>query len=146
MDLDNKENNNASKIRETIKIDEKMQETIELSRLYDFYGDLLTDKNKDVFEEYILNDLSLTEIAEQKGITRQGIYDIVRRSSKKIREYEDSLHLVKKFKSIKEKINQIQDYIDELKLIDTENSKSNKKFQNTLDKINDLTNEILQEL
>ena len=124
MNIENKSNNNdfntskqlGQNKQETSIIDETMQETIELSILYDFYGELLTDNNKEVFVEYIFNDLSLAEIADEKGITRQGIHDIIKRSSKKLREYEESLHLVKKFKSIEEKVNNIKGIIEELRL------------------------------
>ena len=60
---------------------DRLEEIVQLSILYDFYGDLLSDHKKRIFEDYVLNDLSLSEIAEQKGISRQGVYDIVRRCS-----------------------------------------------------------------
>lgn len=121
-------------------IDETMQETIELSILYDFYGELLTDNNKEVFVDYIFNDLSLSEIAEEKGITRQGIHDIIKRSSKKLREHEESLHLVKKFKTIEQRVNRIKILIEELRLDNQVISEP------ILKEINDLTDDILQNL
>ena len=90
------------------KID-KLDEIVQLSILYDFYGELLTDHKKQIFEDYVLNDLSLGEIAVLKGISRQGVYDIVKRCSQELRDYEDKLGLVKKFQSVKEKLNRIKE-------------------------------------
>ena len=90
------------------KID-KLDEIVQLSILYDFYGELLTDHKKQIFEDYVLNDLSLGEIAALKGISRQGVYDIVKRCSQELRDYEDKLGLVKKFQSVKEKLNRIKE-------------------------------------
>ena len=90
------------------KID-KLDEIVQLSILYDFYGELLTDHKKQIFEDYVLNDLSLGEIAALKGISRQGVYDIVKRCSQELRDYEDKLGLVKKFQNVKEKLNRIKE-------------------------------------
>lgn len=96
--------NNSKEVR-----NDKLQEILELSLLYDFYGELLGDHKKQIFEDYILNDLSLSEIADEAGISRQGVYDIVKRCSKKLKEYEEKLCLVKKFQTTKDKINQIKE-------------------------------------
>ncbi len=81
---------------------EEVNELLELAMLYDFYGELLKEHNKQIFEDYILNDLSLSEIADTEGITRQGVHDVVKRCSKQLREYEEKLHLVEKFNQTKE--------------------------------------------
>jgi hypothetical protein len=94
------------------KID-KLDEIVQLSILYDFYGELLTDHKKQIFEDYVLNDLSLSEIAALKGISRQGVYDVFKRCSQELRDYEDKLGLVKKFKSVKEKLNRIKEIASE---------------------------------
>ena len=80
---------------------EKLQEIYELSILYDFYGELLSDHKKRIFEDYILNDLSLSEIADNTGISRQGVHDIIKRCTKALRGYEKALHLAEKFGRIK---------------------------------------------
>ena len=66
--------------------------------LFDFYGELLNDKNKDIYSDYILNDLSLSEIALSRGISRQGVHDTIKRTTKRLYEYEEKLHLLKKYK------------------------------------------------
>lgn len=82
----------------------KLDELVNLSMLYDFYGDLFTEHKKRVFEDYVLNDLSLSEIADELNISRQGVHDIVKRCTQELKDYEDRLSLVKKFSSIKHKL------------------------------------------
>ena len=73
-----------------------MEKFIEEALLYDFYGELLTEHQKLIYEDFVLNDLSLSEIAEDREISRQGVYDIVRRCRKQLQGYEAKLHLVAK--------------------------------------------------
>lgn len=86
----------------------EMDNIVELSLLYDFYGALLKEHKRSIFEDYILNDYSLSEIAEDRGMTRQGVYDTIKRSSKELREYEKKLSLIDKFQKTKKMVNQIQ--------------------------------------
>ena len=81
----------------------------EFTMLFDFYGELLTDKQKELFDLYYNEDLSLTEIAENAGITRQGVRDAITRSESILRETEDRLGLVKKYSGLEDKIAQIAD-------------------------------------
>ena len=83
---------------------ESFEEIVELSLLFDFYGEMLGEHKKKIFEDYVLNDLSLAEIAEEEGISRQGVHDIVKRCTKQLKEYETALHLVEKFQNMKEKL------------------------------------------
>lgn len=89
----------------------KLDEVVLQSILYDFYGDLLSDHKKQIFEDYVLNDLSLSEIAAEQGISRQGVYDIVKRCTLELKDYEAKLSLMHKFQTIKEKISTIKDII-----------------------------------
>ena len=79
-----------------------MEKIVEQTLLYDFYGDLLTDRQKEVYEEIVFNDLSLSEAAEEYGISRQGIHDMIRRSENALREYEEKLHMIRRFQTIRE--------------------------------------------
>lgn len=85
-----------------------MERVIRLGLLYDFYGELLTPKQRAVIERYCLNDLSLAEIAEQEGRSRQAIHDLVQRSEDLLEHYESKLHLYERYaaqsKSIEEAI------------------------------------------
>ena len=84
-----------------------MQDIYKSSLLYDFYGELLTDHQKEIYEDYVLNDLSLVEIAEQKGISKQGVHDLIKRCDKILNEYESKLKLIEKFKNNKKDIEKI---------------------------------------
>ena len=85
----------------------KMNEILKLSLLYDFYGELLTAHQRKIYGQYLIEDLSLGEIAESEGITRQGVHDIVKRCQKKLESYEERLHLVERFWGIREKVEDI---------------------------------------
>ena len=85
-----------------------MNKIMEQALLYDFYGELLTAHQRSVYEDFTFNDLSLGEIAEISGISRQGVHDLIRRCQKQLSEYESKLHLVEKFINAKEKISEIQ--------------------------------------
>ena len=74
-----------------------LEERVELSLLYDFYGALLKENQRRMFEANVLEDYSLTEIAEEEGISRQGVYDAVKRASGQLKKYEERLGLVKRF-------------------------------------------------
>lgn len=86
---------------------EWMKEVLQLSMYYDFYGELLSEHHKRIFEDYILNDMSLGEIAEEMQMTRQGVYDVVKRVCKKLHEYEKKLQLVERFVTLQEKVEEI---------------------------------------
>ena len=85
-----------------------MEKIVEQSLLYDFYGDLLTEHQKDIYEGYVLENLSLAELAESSGISRQGVHDLIRRVENALQDYEKKLHLVEKFLNIKEEVQKIQ--------------------------------------
>lgn len=90
-----------------------MDKILEQALLYDFYGELLTPHQKEVYEQFVLDDLSLSEIAESEGISRQGVHDLVRRCQKALEGYEEKLHLVERFLAVKEKVAQIDRILEE---------------------------------
>ena len=73
-----------------------MEKFVEQTLLYDFYGELLTAHQRRIYEDVILNDYSLSEVADELGISRQGVHDNIKRCNKALEEYEDKLHLVEK--------------------------------------------------
>lgn len=77
--------------------------------LYDFYGPLLSDKKRKIYEAVRFGDLSLSEASEQFDISRQGIHDCLRRVEKSLEEYEEKLGLVKQFRAIKDKAERIRE-------------------------------------
>ncbi len=86
-----------------------MDKIYEQALLYDFYGELLTAHQKNVYEDVVINDFSLSEIAEEQGITRQGVHDLITRCNKLLYGYEDKLHLVAKFLDTKKAVNEINE-------------------------------------
>ena len=84
--------------------DEALKEIVELTRLYDIYGPLLSDHKKEIFESYVLDNFSLGEIAEQVGLSRQGVRDIVKRCSKELQDAEEKLGFLKKMDSITDRL------------------------------------------
>ena len=84
-----------------------MEKIVEQGLLFDFYGELLTDHQKKIYEEAISEDLSLSELAEEYGISRQGVHDLIKRCDKILLDYEEKLHLIEKFQKTKEIANQI---------------------------------------
>ncbi len=85
-----------------------MEKIVEQGLLYDFYGELLTERQRTVYEAVVLNDLSLSEIAKEQGISRQGVHDLIRRCDKILGEYEKKLHLIAKFCKIRECVRKIE--------------------------------------
>lgn len=74
-----------------------MEKNVEVSLLFDFYGELLKPSCRQAVELYYNEDLSLAEIAAQTGITRQGVRDSIKRSETQLFEFEEKLGLLKKF-------------------------------------------------
>ena len=84
-----------------------MEKIVEQGLLYDFYGELLTEHQKQIYEEAVYQDMSLSEIAEEYGISRQGVHDLIQRCNKLLQSYEDKLHLVQKFTDAKKTLREI---------------------------------------
>lgn len=92
----------------------------EIAMLLDFYGELLTEKQRETMDLYYNEDLSLAEIAEPLNISRQGVRDSIKRGEKQLMELEDTLGLAKRFREIKKEVVDIGEMFSELKnYIDT---------------------------
>lgn len=103
--------------------------------LYDFYGALLTEHQKHVYEDVVFYDLSLSEIAEEQGISRQGVHDLVKRCNKILEDYEDKLHLVEKFDRTKRLAKEIQSLTREF---------SDTRDMNLIQRIGEISGEIIE--
>ncbi len=86
-----------------------MDERIYRGYLFDFYGELLNEHQKDIYEAYITDDMSLSELAQMEGTTRQAAHDIIKRCTAKLEGYESRLGLVNKFMHIKKSISDIEE-------------------------------------
>ena len=85
-----------------------MEQILQQTLLYDFYGELLTEHQRSVYEEVVLNDLSFSEAAQEFGISRQGVHELVKRCNRILESYEEKLHLVERFLGIREDVRKIQ--------------------------------------
>ncbi len=85
-----------------------MEKFVERTLLYDFYGELLTKRQQQIYESVVLEDYSLSEVAEELNISRQGVHDMIRRCDKALEEYEEKLHLVEKFVNIRAQVQKIE--------------------------------------
>ncbi len=90
---------------------EVMSKDLSISVLMDFYGELLTDKQKDTLELYYDRDYSLAEIAEDMDISRQGVRDFIKRGEKQLYEFEEKLEMVKKYNNISLDISRLEELI-----------------------------------
>ncbi|WP_026522094.1 YlxM family DNA-binding protein [Butyrivibrio sp. VCB2001] len=86
-----------------------MEKIVEQGLLYDFYGELLTEHQKQIYEAAVYNDMSLTEIADEHGISKQGVHDLIKRCTKSLQEYEDKLHMIRRFEAIKTQAERLRD-------------------------------------
>lgn len=89
-----------------------MEERNYLIILYDFYGELLSDKQRECFEDYYFSNLSLGEISENIGLSRNAIYKNIKSSEEKLYFYEDKLNLCKN----RDKLNEIVDTIEDVNI------------------------------
>ena len=76
-------------------------QTYRMTMLYDFYGELLTERQKEFFDLYYNEDLSLAEIAENAGISRQGVRDVIVRAEGIMQEVEDKTGLIRRFEALR---------------------------------------------
>ena len=106
-----------------------MEKIVRQSLLYDFYGELLTEHQK------AINDMSYSEIARMNQISRQGVYDMIKRCDKILEEYEDKLQLVDKFMKARKQVEKMKDCISEL-MEENRDDRLNSKIE-AIDRLSD---------
>ena len=128
-----------------------MDKIYEQTMLFDFYGELLTEHQRSIYEDAVYNDLSLGEIAAERGISRQGVHDLLKRCDRILQEYESKLHLVERFSRAKKVVERI-DQLTSLTEYETEQPKSYTTDEELLElkvrlkDIKELSRELLEEL
>ena len=90
-------------------------QTFRMTMLFDFYGELLTDRQKEFYDLYYNEDLSLSEIAENYGISRQGVRDVIVRAENYMTEIEDKTGLIKRFMQLQPHVEKITDAAEQIK-------------------------------
>lgn len=113
---------------------------VQIALLFDFYGQLLTEKQIEIVDMYYNNDLSLGEISEQQAISRQGVYDTLKRAEKTLFEYEEKLGLVERYIKQKDAMEKLTKMLDELI---NENSLSKKEINEKLLEVKEYIGKIL---
>ena len=91
-----------------------MEKNVYRGLLFDFYGELLTEHQKQIYSDHILNDLSYTEIGLNEGISRQAVFDLIKRCDGILEDYERKLKLVEKFLETNDRISRIHELSEEL--------------------------------
>ena len=115
-----------------------------MAMLYDFYGDLLTDRQKEFYDLYYNEDLSLAEIAENYGITRQGVRDVIVRAEAYLTEIEDKTGLIRRFHTMQGQLREVADCAQ--KVLDLNDAKRGSDELETLaGRIKSLTDTLIQE-
>ncbi len=89
-----------------------MEKIVEQGLLYDFYGELLTEHQRNIYEDAVYNDLSLVEIAEEYSISKQGVHDLLRRCTKSLEGYEEKLHMIERTDRIRKQLQFLKDASD----------------------------------
>lgn len=112
-----------------------MEKIVEQGLLYDFYGELLTEHQKAIYRDIVFNDLSLSEIAREQGITRQGVHDMIKRCDKILGGYEEKLGLVSKFLKTRKMVGEIHRLTEEF--LETED-------KSLIAQIGEISNEIMK--
>ena len=107
-----------------------MNKKVEISMLSQMYGKLLTEKQKEYIDYYYNEDLSLAEIAQNEGITRQGVRDIIKKGEKKLFEYEEKLLFMKKTMNQEEQIENILSQLNQI-----HKDSSDEKVNNILEEV-----------
>ena len=114
-----------------------MDKIYEQTMLFDFYGELLTEHQRSVYEDAVYRDMSLGEIAEERGISRQGVHDLIKRCDRILQDYESKLHLVERFARAKKTVAEAGEKADGMEL---------RKMQESLQAVRRLSHELLKEL
>ena len=91
----------------------ELEKTIRMNVLFSFYGELLTPKQAQHMADYYEEDHTLAEIADNHGVSRQAIYDSIKRTEELLIEYEDKLQLIKDFNRRNEAINKLNEHLEE---------------------------------
>ena len=112
-----------------------------MTMLYDFYGELLTERQQEFFDLYYNEDLSLAEIAENYGISRQGVRDVIVRAEGIMTEMEDKTGIIKRFHKMQKSLTEASESIDKIISIN-----GNKYFDLELDSLARSVKNTLEEL
>ncbi len=92
-----------------------MEKIVKQALLFDFYGELLTEHQKNIYEDIVSDDYSISEVAASQGVSRQSVSDLIKRCNKLLEGYEEKLKLVEKFINTREMVDCISTQIQKYK-------------------------------
>lgn len=103
--------------------------------LYDFYNALLSDHQRKIYEDAVFNDMSLSEIAESYGISRQGAHDVIKRTDRLLADYEAKLHVVERYIDLRDGLRKAEELIEDYK--ENKNKKTIEDIENIIKRLAD---------
>ena len=110
-----------------------MEKIVKQGLYYDFYGPLLTKHQQEIYEALVYDNLSLGEIGQEYGISRQAAHDIIKRSDKILEEYEEKLHLIERFADNKNGLIHIKELLEKLDNKDSKDKEISSEINKTID-------------
>ena len=121
-----------------------MAKNLEIALLFDFYGDMLTEKQQEVIELYYNEDLSLAEIAAHSHITRQGVRDVIVRAEAYLTEIEDKTGLIRRFHTMQGQLREVADCAGRILALNDEHLNS-QELEDLAGRIKSLADTLIQE-
>ena len=119
-----------------------MAKNLEISYLLDFYGDVLTDKQRDVMEQYYNDDFSLSEIAENFCISRQGVRDAIKRGETTMLELEEKIGFAKRYRAMQEGLSRLDHLTREIRFCNANRYDMSEEIQNSCNEMLDIVKSI----
>lgn len=119
-----------------------MAKNLEISYLLDFYGDVLTEKQRDVMEQYYNDDLSLAEIADNFGITRQGVRDSIKRGESIVLELEQKVGFAKRYQAVRQGVSQLESLAKEIRFLNNNGYATNADIEKAAAEMLDIISQI----
>lgn len=110
-----------------------MEKIVRQTLLFDFYGELLNEHQKSVYGDIISSDLSYSEFAAENNISRQAVFDMVKRCNEKLEAYENKLGLVEKFLTVRNRVEELSEIISGMK-DDCQDKKLEKIYDDLIEK------------
>ena len=119
-----------------------MAKNLEISYLLDFYGDVLTDKQRDVMEQYYNDDFSLSEIAENFGLSRQGVRDAIKRGETTMLELEEKIGFAKRYRAMQDGLARLDHLTREIRFCNANRYDMSEEIQNSCNEMLDIVKSI----
>lgn len=122
-----------------------MKKIAENALLFDFYGPLLTMKQGKIWDFYYQQDYSLSEIAEEEGISRQAVHDLLKRTEKILEGYEHKLGLISRFLEERDKLLKVRSLLEEVREEDLSTEIAWRRQREIHERIDEIISDTLEE-